>query len=87
MTTQNRSFTIDDMTRLLEEAAGIADGIDWTDAATLDKSFDDLGYDSLGLIEFAARVRREYQITMSDDVVTDLNTPRSALDYVTRQIG
>lgn len=87
MTTQNRSFTIDDMTRLLEEAAGVADGIDWTDATTLDKSFDDLGYDSLGLIEFAAKVRREYQITMSDDVVTDLNTPRSALDYVTRQIG
>jgi minimal PKS acyl carrier protein len=72
---------IDTLRRILvacageDEAAGLAGDI-------LDVPFADLGYDSLALMESAARIKQEYGVDISDDILAELETPRAVLDLV-----
>ncbi|MBO0651819.1 MULTISPECIES: acyl carrier protein [Streptomyces] len=72
---------IDDLRRILIACAGEDDSIDLT-GDILDISFEDLGYDSLALMESTARIKQEYGIDLSDDAVGDVETPRALLDLV-----
>lgn len=45
-------------------------------------SFEDLGYDSLVLIETAAVLKRDYHIQIPDNELTELKTPKELLDKV-----
>lgn len=74
--------TLVDLTRILREGAGTDDGVDLDGAAVLDTDFNDLGYDSLAMLETAARIGREYGIAIDDDVVTATHTPRELLKVV-----
>lgn len=80
MTTM-RQFTIDDLKRILLEGAGADEGVD-LHGDILDSSFDDLGYESLAMLETSSRIEREYGITLDDTAVTDAGTPRALLDVV-----
>jgi act minimal PKS acyl carrier protein len=74
-------FNLQDLRRILQESAGTEEGID-LDGEILDIAFDDLGYDSLALMETAARITREYGIPIDDDALTTATTPRGLLDLV-----
>ena len=62
-------LTIDDLKRILREAAGQDETID-LDGDILDTSFEDLGYDSLALLETGSRIEREHGIELEDTSVT-----------------
>ncbi|MEV8441843.1 acyl carrier protein [Actinosynnema sp. NPDC051121] len=66
---------------LLIEVAGEDDGLD-PSADITDLTFEELGYDSLALMELSARIGREYGVEIDDDRLADLTTPRSLLDLV-----
>jgi len=53
----------------------------------LDKPFPDLDFDSLAVLELATRVQQDYDLTIPDEAVAELTTPRDVLDYVTRRLG
>lgn len=74
-------LTIDDLRRILIEAAGADDETDLS-GDILDTSFEDLGYDSLALMESAAKIKQEYGVDLSDDAIGDVETPRALLDLV-----
>ncbi|WDZ83572.1 acyl carrier protein [Micromonospora cathayae] len=74
-------ITLDTLRDILVEAAG-ADESTGLDGDILDTPFRDLGYDSLALIETAARLRRRYGVEIPDEQVTELDTPRKLLDFV-----
>ncbi|MGW2560896.1 acyl carrier protein [Streptomyces sp. NPDC001514] len=74
-------LTIDDLRRILVACAGEDDGIDLS-GDILDVTFEDLGYDSLALMESTARIKQEYGIDLSDDDVADVGTPRALLDII-----
>jgi act minimal PKS acyl carrier protein len=78
-------FTIDDLTRILRDAAGADESID-LDGDILDAGFDDLGYDSLALLETGLRIEREYGIELDDSTLTDAGTPRVLLAAVTARL-
>ncbi|MBT2383949.1 acyl carrier protein [Streptomyces sp. ISL-11] len=63
-----------------DEAAGLAGDI-------LDVPFADLGYNSLALMESAARIKREFGVDIADDVLSELETPRAVLDLVNASAG
>lgn len=73
--------TLDDLKRILREGAGTDENVD-LDGEVLDTEFAELGYDSLALLETAARISREYGITVEDDVVTSARTPLDLLKIV-----
>lgn len=81
----SNSFTLDNLKRILLEGAGAADGVD-LDGDIYDKEFEELGYESLALLETGSRIEREYGITLDDSVLTDAVTPRALIDAVNQHL-
>ncbi|OLT25800.1 hypothetical protein BJF79_44030 [Actinomadura sp. CNU-125] len=80
MEQQTARFTLDDVRRLIRECAGES-GVD-LDGDIGELSFEELGYDSLAVLELAARVQQEYGIAMPDEAVEQMKTPEEAVGYV-----
>ncbi|MDF3149758.1 MULTISPECIES: acyl carrier protein [unclassified Streptomyces] len=74
-------LTIDDLRRILIECAGETDGTDLS-GDILDVRFEAIGYDSLALMETAARLESRYNVAIPDDVAGSVHTPRELLDLV-----
>ncbi|MFJ9349728.1 acyl carrier protein [Streptomyces sp. NPDC101237] len=81
-----QSFTLDDLKRILLEAAGADESVD-LDGDILDTDFEELSYESLAILETCGRIEREYAITLDDSVVTEAKTPRELLALVNTQLG
>jgi act minimal PKS acyl carrier protein len=81
-----RNFGITDLARILTEAAGGGDELDF-EGDVLDTEFDDLGYDSLAMLETAARIEREFRVTLEDSAITDAATPRALVELVNRYLA
>ncbi len=75
-------FTVRDLRRILESCSGVVEEVDWDSVGILDTPFEEFGYDSLALLEFAAWVQREYRVRIPDDAALTIKTPRAALDYI-----
>ncbi|WP_370949745.1 acyl carrier protein [Amycolatopsis sp. cg5] len=71
-------LTLDSLKRILRDGAGADEAVD-LDGDILDTEFDELGYDSLALLETVARITREYRIPLDDDAATSAKTPRELL--------
>lgn len=77
----DRVFELNDLQRILQAGAGGEQDFA-LDEATLDEAFTDLGYDSIALLETAARITREYGVTIEDDALVDTITPRRLIELV-----
>ncbi|MFE9746847.1 acyl carrier protein [Saccharothrix saharensis] len=75
------TMTIDDLRTILVSCAGEEESADLR-ADIADVPFSDLGYDSLALMETAARIERDFGISLPDEVMVELETPRALLDLV-----
>ncbi|MCQ8774738.1 acyl carrier protein [Streptomyces sp. KLMMK] len=74
-------MTVDDVRRILVECAGVDDSIDITGDIS-DRPFDELGYDSLALMESAAQIKQEFGVVVPDDELVEVETPRALIDLV-----
>ncbi len=79
-------FTLDDLRRILLAAAGVDEGVDLT-GDILDLGFDELGYESLALLETGSRIEREYGIAIDEAVLTDEPTPRRVVEAVNASLA
>ncbi|MER6631575.1 acyl carrier protein [Streptomyces sp. NPDC000987] len=79
-------FTLDDLKRILLEAAGVDESVD-LDGDILDTEFEQLSYESLAILETCGRIERDYGISLDDSVVTEAKTPRALLDLVNAQLA
>ncbi|MBM9503452.1 acyl carrier protein [Actinacidiphila acididurans] len=79
-------FTLDDLRRILLEAAGAEEGVDLS-GDIIDTDFTALGYESLALLETGGRIEREYGIALDDSALTDAVTPRSLIEIVNAQLS
>jgi act minimal PKS acyl carrier protein len=62
----------DESTQSLEQAPG--------------QHFDELGYDSLALLETYSRIKRDYGVEISEDDLSDVKTPQELVDLVNRRL-
>jgi minimal PKS acyl carrier protein len=74
-------FTIDDMRRILRQCAGDPDSVD-LDSDVHDVQFEEMGYDSLALMEMAARIQEEFAVPIPDDLLEQLHTPAEVIQHV-----
>ncbi|POM23764.1 Actinorhodin polyketide synthase acyl carrier protein [Actinomadura rubteroloni] len=74
-------LTIDDLRRILREAAGDVQDID-LDGDVMDLEFEAIGYDSLALLEAGSRIERAHGITLDDGLISEAATPRDLLTAV-----
>lgn len=79
-------FTVMDLTRIMRASVGVDDSVD-LDGDILDTLFTDLGYDSLAKLEIASKVGLELDIAISDEAVTDLETPGQFVGYVNERLA
>lgn len=81
-----QQFTLGDLKRILLEGAGAGEDVD-LNADILDSGFDELGYESLALLETGSRIEREYGIVLDDSTVTDAGTPRALIEAVNAHLA
>ncbi|MFI7121219.1 acyl carrier protein [Amycolatopsis sp. NPDC049868] len=67
------------LTELLTQAAGTPDAVS-TDF--LDTEFENLGYDSLALLETAGLIQARWGTVLPDQVVVEIRTPRELIALV-----
>ncbi|MFL6122445.1 acyl carrier protein [Actinophytocola sp.] len=80
------TFTIDDLKRVLRECAGADENVD-LDGDIADVRFDELGYESLALLETSGQIEREYGIRLDESAVTDAATPRALVELVNAHLS
>lgn len=74
-----RKFDIEDLKRILREGAG---GVSMLEGDVSDVTFEELGYDSLALLETASRIAREYGLKFEDTAFVDIETPHDLVQVV-----
>ncbi|WP_428965052.1 acyl carrier protein [Micromonospora fluostatini] len=82
----DRQFTVDDLHRILVEGAGETEG-GALGPDTIDTTFDELGYESIALLETGSRIEREFGVSLSDEDVMDSRTPRGLIEAVNTRLG
>ncbi|MFD3682142.1 acyl carrier protein [Streptomyces sp. NPDC058613] len=75
------TMTLDDLRRILAECVGVEDDSDLA-GDILDVTFEDLGYDSLALLETTAAVGREFRVEIPEERSEEMQTPRGMIDLV-----
>ncbi|MCX4965732.1 acyl carrier protein [Streptomyces sp. NBC_00654] len=75
------AFTLEHLKTILREGAGTDESVD-LDADIIDTAFEDLGYESLALLETAGRIERELAISLDEEVLARARTPRELIDLV-----
>jgi minimal PKS acyl carrier protein len=78
-------MSINKLTAILAACAGVDP--EPPEAGISGTSFEELGYDSLVLMETAAVLKRDYGIDIPDDEVAKAGTPSELLDMVNDRIG
>ncbi|MCC8246326.1 acyl carrier protein [Saccharothrix luteola] len=79
-------FTIDDLKRILREGAGTDEAVD-LDGDIAESDFEELGYESLALLETGGRIEREYGISLDEDALADARTPAALVDLVNSHLA
>ncbi|MGW5879040.1 acyl carrier protein [Nocardiopsis terrae] len=79
------TMTLTELMRILRECAGQDESIDFENDIT-DVPFEDLGYDSLALLQAAGMTEREYDVRLDDDAVARATTPRELLATINRSL-
>ncbi|WP_188190200.1 acyl carrier protein [Nonomuraea sp. SYSU D8015] len=74
-------MTLDDLRRIMVACAGEDEHVD-LGGDIMDEHFADLGYDSLAMMETAAKIENEFGVRIPDEKVAELTTPRALLDFV-----
>jgi minimal PKS acyl carrier protein len=78
--------TLDDLKRILLDAAGADEGIDLS-GDVLNVAFDELGYDSLALLEAVNRIQRDYSVQLDDEALAVAETPGALIDLVNEHLA
>jgi act minimal PKS acyl carrier protein len=79
-------FTFSDLMRTLRTTAGGDESFN-LDSRILDVGFDELGYDSLAMLETSRCIELECGITLDDSTVTEADTPRAFLAVVNEELA
>jgi minimal PKS acyl carrier protein len=80
----SKTMTIDDLRTILINCAGCDDTLRGDIA---DASFDELGYDSLALIDTAAMLKREYGVVIPDEQLIELRSPGELLGLINERLA
>lgn len=79
-------FTLEEFIKVLVDCAGVSEEHDLT-GNIHDLPFDELGYDSLALLQTATRLQDELRIVIPDDAVSEFTTPRATLTYINKRLA
>lgn len=79
-------FTIEDLKRFMRESAGEDEELN-LDGEVLDRTFEELGYDSLAVMETTSRIERELKVSLPEEDLAGIATPRQYVGFVNGQLS
>lgn len=79
-------FTVDDLRKIIDSCLG-GDGAALVTDATVDTELDDLGYDSLAIYELVLKLQDDLHISITDEEIDELRTPRAVIDFINRRLA
>jgi act minimal PKS acyl carrier protein len=79
-------MTMDELRAILVACAGGED-IEALSGDVSGVSFDELGYDSLALIETAAKLKLEHSVEITDEQITEVRSPGELLGLINDRIA
>jgi act minimal PKS acyl carrier protein len=82
----SKPMSIEDLRGILVACAGGEDVVTRPDDIS-EIPFDELGYDSLALIETAARLKLDHGVVISDDEITEVRSPGDLLELINDRIA
>jgi minimal PKS acyl carrier protein len=74
-------LTLDELKTVMLRCSGLPDQAS-VEGDIRDITFEDLGYDSLAVLEIASAMQRQYKIEISDESIETMTTPGAVLDFV-----
>lgn len=74
-------LTLADLRAMMRACAGVDELVD-LDGDIGDISFEELGYDSLALLEIQASIQRKLGVPLPDDALDHMGTPGTTLGWV-----
>ncbi|MER7582744.1 acyl carrier protein [Kitasatospora sp. NPDC096140] len=80
------AFTIEDLKRIMRDCAGEEESVD-LDGEILDLRFEELGYDSLALIETTSRISREFGVQLPEEELGEIGTVRELLELINQRLS
>jgi act minimal PKS acyl carrier protein len=80
-----REITIDDVRSILRVSGGVDEGVD-LNGDILDTPFEDLGYDSLALLEASARIEQTFRVRLEDPTFRETATPRALMTVINSRL-
>lgn len=80
------SFTPETLRKIMYDCAGPGAHPE-LEGDIVDTPYEDLGFDSLAVLEVATRIQQDIGVPFPDDAVAELTTPRSVIDYVNAKIA
>ncbi|MER6283731.1 MULTISPECIES: acyl carrier protein [Streptomyces] len=75
------NITVDEIRRIIIASAGAPESAS-AEADFADTSFDELGYESLALMETASAIEREFGVSVPDELLFEARTPRDLAELV-----
>lgn len=82
----SHQFTIDELRTILRTAAG-NDEQDLLSGDILDTPFEDLGYDSLAMLETAGQIKQLHGIDLDEPAIAGNATPRTLIAEVNQHLA
>jgi len=80
-----RQLTLDELRTILRTSGGVEEGVD-LDGDIIDATFEELGYDSLALLEASTNIERTFGVRLDDPTFRDTATPKALMAVVNSQL-
>ncbi|NYH55653.1 act minimal PKS acyl carrier protein [Nocardiopsis arvandica] len=80
------TMDLTELMRILRDCAGQDESVDF-EGDIADVSFEDLGYDSLALLQAAGMTEREHDVRLDDEAVAAATTPRELLSTINQSMA
>jgi acyl carrier protein len=77
-------FTVQDLKHILVERVGIAEGLVRDD---LTQTFEEMGLDSLAIVELQLAIQQKYGIAIADNETTHIKTLGGTIEFTNRRIA
>lgn len=78
-------ITLRELEAIMRDCAGEDESTQSLEQAP-DQPFEDLGYDSLALLETHSRIKRDYGVELSETDLDDTKTPRELIELVNTRL-
>ncbi|GLY75517.1 acyl carrier protein [Actinoallomurus iriomotensis] len=76
-------LTFEDLAGIMRECAGADESADLIAGMT----FEELGCDSLAVLQIASQIQNRYQVKIPDEAIEELTSPTSMVDYVNQRLA